>query len=69
MTDINIQIQELIGGEVKLWIEQGSSIHLKSISEYGDPVELSSGEAKELAKILLEMANKIGIKGTDLFNY
>ena len=53
------QVNELSNGEIKLWIEQGSSIHLKSITNYGDPVELSSDEAIELADLLMEMAKSI----------
>jgi hypothetical protein len=45
-------------GEVYFWIEQGSSIHLKAISGT-DPVELSSGEAREIAKALLDLATEL----------
>ena len=43
-------------GEVVLWIEQGTSIHIKAITREGDPVELSEEEARELAAALTEMA-------------
>ena len=45
--------------EVYLWIEQDSSIMLKAVSEFGDPVELSSKDAKNLAKLLTEAAEKL----------
>jgi len=43
-------------GEIVLWAEDGRSIHLKAISSFGDPVELSAEEAKELAEALLRLA-------------
>ena len=45
--------------EVYLWIEQDTSIHLKAVTKYGDPVELSAEEARELAKVLEELARKL----------
>jgi len=50
---------ELSDGEISLWIEQGESLCLKAITETGDPVELTSNEAKSLANALLEMVEKI----------
>ncbi|WP_178124840.1 hypothetical protein [Pseudomonas sp. Fl4BN1] len=32
-------------GAVRLWIEQGSAIHLKAISPHNDPVELTAEQA------------------------
>ena len=43
-------------GEVYLWIEDGGSIHLKAASPYGDPTELSSEMAREVAAALLNAA-------------
>ena len=45
--------------EVYCWLEQKSSIMLKAISKYGDPVELSSKDARDLANILIEKANML----------
>jgi hypothetical protein len=43
--------------EVYLWVEQESSIMLKAAAgRSGDPVELTSKDAKELARLLLEAA-------------
>ena len=50
------QVQEFAAGEVSLWIEQGSSIHLKAVSSQGDPVELTASEALQIADALLEVA-------------
>lgn len=45
----------LANGEINLWIEQDSSIHLKSGTDYGDPVELSKEEAEKLIEVLSKM--------------
>jgi len=45
-------------GDVRAWIpEDSESIHLRALTEAGDPVELTSEEARELAAQLLELAN------------
>jgi hypothetical protein len=49
----------LAGGEIAMWIEQESSIHLKVISPFGDPVELNAEEARQLANALLRLAASI----------
>ena len=41
---------EFSEGEVVFWIEDGSSIHIKTITGSGDPVELTTNEARKLAK-------------------
>ena len=46
-------------GEVNLWISDGRSLHLKAITKHGDPVELSSEEAKEIAAHLLRLAKAV----------
>jgi hypothetical protein len=46
-------------GDIKFWIENGSSLMIKAITKFGDPVELSSEEALELANKLSEYANQI----------
>lgn len=43
-------------GCIDAWIEQESSIHLKSISKFGDPVELTAKEARMLAEGLKRLA-------------
>ena len=54
----NKHIQEFAGGEVRFWLEQESSIHLKAISG-SDPVELTAQEARKLAEALLVTANQL----------
>jgi hypothetical protein len=46
-------------GEVYFWIEQGSSIMLKAVSNSGDPVELTALEARDLAGLLIKAADEL----------
>jgi hypothetical protein len=43
---------ELANGEVRIWIEQ-EAVHIKAVDRYGDPVELSDVEVRQLADALL----------------
>jgi hypothetical protein len=45
-------------GDVALWVEQGSSIQLKAVTGFGDPVELSTDEARQVAQALLQHADR-----------
>jgi hypothetical protein len=42
-----------------MWIVEEASIHLRASTKSGDPIELSSEEALELAKQLIEFAKAI----------
>ena len=53
------QIQKFSGGKIYFWLEQDSSIHLKAASAYGDPVELTADEAREIGSALISMAQKL----------
>lgn len=44
---------------VTLWIEQGSSIHIKTREPSGDPVELAEHEARELIRILTKLVEDL----------
>jgi hypothetical protein len=46
-------------GDIKFWIENGSSLMIRAITKFGDAVELSSEEALELSNKLVEYANQI----------
>ena len=48
-----------LGPELRTWIEQGQSICIKAVTELGDPVELSTDEARALAKALLDFVDAI----------
>ena len=47
-----------IDDEFAMWVEDESSIHIKAISQFGDPVELTFDQAEELAHRLLDWVNK-----------
>ena len=49
----------LFDGEVRAWIEQDSSIHLKVVSPFGDPVELTVDMAREVAQLLMRLADEL----------
>lgn len=51
---------ETADGEVRVVLEQGSSIHLKAASAYNDPVELTATQALEIADILHHFASRLG---------
>jgi hypothetical protein len=44
-------------GEVRAWIDGG--LHLKAVTSYGDPVELSQKELRELIAGLSELLRKL----------
>lgn len=50
---------ELAEGDVRIWLEQGSSIMLKSVTKFDDPVELSDRELSELREILRTLQEKL----------
>ena len=45
--------------EVNLWVEQESSIMVRAVSSFGDPVELTSEDARAFASMLLAAADKL----------
>ena len=52
-------IEEFLGGEVAFWVEQDQSISIKAVTSYGDPVELTADEARNIGKRLMKLADKI----------
>ena len=46
-------------GEILIWVEHETSIMLKAITSYGDPVELGHNEARKLGETLIKMAAQI----------
>jgi hypothetical protein len=42
-----------------LWLEQESSVMLKSVTSYGDPVELSLGQVEDLIAALEKCAARL----------
>lgn len=53
------EIFKLSNGDIVIWTEMDSSLHIKCITKFGDPVELNSEEVNELCKILLALAKRI----------
>jgi hypothetical protein len=39
-------------GDVYMWVEQGSSVMLKAVTSFGDPVELTADEVQEVIAAL-----------------
>jgi hypothetical protein len=53
------EVQTFADGEVRLWIADGGSIHLKAVDPHGDPTELTAEMAREIAAALLELARQL----------
>jgi hypothetical protein len=45
--------------DVYCWLEQDSSVMLKAVTSFGDPVELTAHEAREIAAALLTFADRL----------
>ena len=52
--------------DVYCWLEQDSSVMLKAVTRFGDPVELTAGDVRAIAAALLELAERLepGTAGT-----
>lgn len=59
MNQTNDAVATLSNGEVRVWVEVGSAIHLRSVTAFGDPVELNAVEAKELIRLLERLVHEI----------
>ncbi len=46
-------------GEFRAWIEQETSIHVKAVTQCGDPIELSAKPARLIANMLIDMADEL----------
>jgi hypothetical protein len=44
--------------DVRVWLDDGGGISIKAVTSSGDPVELSSTQARLLANILNQLADK-----------
>ena len=45
--------------DVYCWAEQDSSVMLKAVTKFGDPVELTADEARAVAAALLRLADRV----------
>jgi len=44
--------------DVRLWLDPGGGITLQAVTAEGDPVELNSTKARDLAAALIEAADR-----------
>jgi hypothetical protein len=44
--------------DVRVWLDPGGGITIKAVTREGDPVELSSTQARQLAAALVELADR-----------
>ena len=58
MPDESPIVHEAASGDIYLWSDPCGSIFLKVKNQSGDPVELNEHEARELAEILMTLANE-----------
>lgn len=57
--NLNTELFTLSDGEIELCLVGTSSLHLRSVTPEGDPVELSDHEAELLSEALLRMIKRI----------
>ncbi len=50
---------QLDDGDLKVWSEQNSSVHIKAVSKTGDPVELGQSELRALIELLNKLLVEI----------
>ena len=41
------------------WVEQGTSVMFKAVTQYGDQIELTAAETRAVAQALLELADRL----------
>ena len=51
------KVYEFSGGDVALWVEQDSSVQIKAVNSFSDPVELTELDARKLGELLIKMAD------------
>ena len=49
---------EFEDGEISVWLEDKHSLHMRAVTNYGDPAELTAETARDLAKALIELADE-----------
>jgi hypothetical protein len=53
------EVVKLSNGDIVIWTDEDSSLHIKCVTKFGDPVELNSEEVNELCEILQALAKRI----------
>ncbi len=51
-----------VADHITLWLEQGSSVHIKTREPHGDPVELAAHEARELVEVLNKLIRELEMR-------
>ena len=59
MISHNNEVITLNNGDISLWIVNDTSLHIKCVTNHGDPVELNVEEIKELCEILTSLAHQL----------
>lgn len=54
-----MSITRFSDGDIKLWVDPNGVIHLKAADSFGDPVEISAEDARELGQALVELADQL----------
>jgi hypothetical protein len=47
-----------VDDDVAVWFDAGGGITIKAVTPEGDPVELSSTQARQLARALVDLADR-----------
>ncbi len=55
----NAPVGEFADGALRIWTEAGASLHIKSVTRCGDPVELNADELRECIASLNRMLHEI----------
>jgi hypothetical protein len=53
---MNVEQTGNVDDDVRVWLDTGGGITIKAVTPEGDPVELSSAQARQLAQELIELA-------------
>ncbi len=52
-------VREFADGDLRIWTDAGASLHIKSVTRSGDPVELNAEELREFIASLTRMLHEI----------
>ena len=52
-------VHKFSDGDLCFWIDNGASLHIKSVTSFGDPVELNYEELRELIVSLQNALSQI----------
>jgi hypothetical protein len=53
---MNVEQTPSADDDVRVWLDAGGGITIRAVTPEGDPVELSSAQARQLAQELLQLA-------------